>query len=481
MKIFKKTIEYLLYLFIFLLPWQAAYIYYSPQIGGEVWEFGVRSLRATEILLLIILILYVAGAIYFLIKKKALRELKKVHKKIFSSPSYIWGLFLFLLWAGISALWAKDMAQAWYKWTILLEGIIIYFFLVKENFLKYNRVLFSFIAGAVIQSVFAIQQFALQAISPNKWLGIAEHLPADLGASVVETSLRRWLRAYGSFPHPNVLAAYLGVAFLLLVSWNISQEYHWFEKSSSYFYKFIHKKKTKKDDKKNFVQNKTTDEEEFLSDPSFASAILRLLNSGLVWLLALGILCSFSRSVWLGIVIGLFVLVFRNFRKVGDLLSSYNLGFIILFAVVIFSLREPMIARVTGNGRLEEKSILERTLTYKQGWDIIKDNWLLGTGMGNYTLEVYSRHPDYKIWECQPIHDFFMLIWAELGIIGLLLILFSCYAILKATLKSPQNNLFFLFVFMIFISISDHYFWTLYPGMILWWLGMGLIFNAQHK
>ncbi|MFH0856509.1 MAG: hypothetical protein V1860_01265, partial [bacterium] len=127
---FKKFIAILFYLYLFLLPFQTRYIYNqaslnpslpSPQNGGNnVWEYGTRSLYATEILLLIILLLFVSSSLYYLSTKNIpLSSLTKKMRQNLKSP-HIFLPLLFLIWSSASILWAQDKGLAFYKWTILL-------------------------------------------------------------------------------------------------------------------------------------------------------------------------------------------------------------------------------------------------------------------------------------------------------------------------------------------------------------------------
>ena len=72
MEKFKKIIHYLIYTFIFLLPFQTRLIYKQGEINGSPWKYGTLSLYATEILLAIIFIL----GIVFFIKSFSKQKLK---------------------------------------------------------------------------------------------------------------------------------------------------------------------------------------------------------------------------------------------------------------------------------------------------------------------------------------------------------------------------------------------------------------------
>ncbi|MFC1613210.1 O-antigen ligase family protein [Patescibacteria group bacterium] len=442
----KSTIKYIFYLFVFLLPWQIRYIYEKGTLNSEFWEYGTKSLYAIELLLLIIIILYLAGSAYYIIKADFSKKNKS--SKFFSNSKQILLAILFLIWALLSVAWSKNVSLAWYRWTILMQGIIVFLFLAKK-IVNPRKVFLFFTAGAIIQSVFGIYQFFVQQILPNKWLGIAEQFPAKFGVSVVQVGDQRWLRAYGSLQHPNILAAYLGVALLLLILFMP----HFFKEN--------------KIESEDLVKEKAIQE-----GKKFGISLI-------IFLLSIGIILTFSRAVWLGMAVAIIILVIylvKN-KKLKNIFSIPAIGFIVLFFLTLFMLKEPILARVTGNERLEIKSNQERMLSYKDGLGIIKDNWLLGTGIGNYTLELYKKNPNLSSWDYQPVHSMFMLIWAELGIIGLIIFLVFIFQIIKLALK--EKFVLALIIFLLIISLFDHYFWSLYFGVILWWFAMGSILTAH--
>ncbi len=588
----KKIVKYLFFLFIFLLPIQTRYIYQQATLNNGAWEYGTLSLYATEILLGTIIILYIIGfigAYSRAYRNMPLQLYTENGKKNLKNPLIFLPLAL-LLWSVASIFWAYDKMLAWDRCIILMEGIIVYLFIIKiplfskepalsdsrmgglgpaclsaqagagreispsakptqiENASRYNNpekspciplykrgsYLIPLIASAICQSMLAIYQFASQQIIANKWLGIASHLPETLGTSVVETPLRRWLRAYGSLPHPNILAAYLGIALLLFII-------------------FIFNKSPKKNQ-----QSELTNTEELKQR---LSGILKVFA---IFLISAAIIFTFSRAVWIGLFLS--IIIFLVFNKLprhpdknktrrhpspalageGYLKMTQNFpfipsfGFFILFLFVLFLAREPIMARISNSNRLEQKSNQERMLSYKESKDIIKENWLIGTGIGNYTLALYKKNPSLSAYEYQPVHNLFILIFAELGIFGLLIFLLFLFYITKKIIQNhlvsveifaechsdranqpPKRlvrkwrNLFIkpnlvrstdphsaiaqgrlsatlgmtkeyyfnsnyfiiLFIFILLISLFDHYFCSLYFGVILFWICMGIIIS----
>lgn len=466
----KKIIPFLFYFYLFLLPFQTRYIYNQTTLNGGAWEYGTRSLYATEILLMIILVLFVFSSFYYLIKNNSKISFAKITRQNLKSPRIVLPL-LFLFWAAISILWAENKSLAFYKWTILLEGIIVFLFLAKK-IISGRISTIAFIGGSLIQAVLSIYQFLTQKISADKWLGIAYHIPEQAGASVVETPLRRWLRAYGSLPHPNVLAAYLGIALILFII----------------FIPFL---------TENIYTEETT-LKDFLKI-LFKNFILALS----FFLISAGILLTFSRAAWLGLVLSSFICViyifckhiarqgakFTPFAKGGETeapskrdiplkkINIFALGFGALLLIAAFSLRDPILGRIKGGERLEKISNQGHISTCREGWQIIKNKWLSGTGIGNYTLYLSRLKPGLSLWNYQPAHNLFLMIWAEMGIIGLIIFILICYYLIAHTIKNKKYFYPALTVFILSISLFDHYFWTLYVGVVLWWFANGIILN----
>jgi O-antigen ligase len=134
---------------------------------------------------------------------------------------------------------------------------------------------------------------------------------------------------------------------------------------------------------------------------------------------------------------------------------------------------EPFAGRLGTSGRLEVKSNQERVVGYSQAWDVIKQNRILGAGIGNYGLGVYEDIDDsQEAYFYQPVHNTFLLIWAELGVIGLILVIVLMLMIVNFVylgLKKKQDiSTVFIFMFpLVILALFDHYLWSLYSGLMI--------------
>lgn len=114
----------------------------------------------------------------------------------------------------------------------------------------------------------------------------------------------------------------------------------------------------------------------------------------------------------------------------------------------------------------------ERAGGYGEAWQLFKKHPFLGVGLGSYTLAVHNEIDQSRpAWDYQPAHNVFLLMLTELGVIGVLVILFFCYLIgFKASrVLLPVFIIFFLF------AVLDHYLWSLYSGLVLVGVGKGML------
>lgn len=432
MKILEKIIEYGIYLFVFLLPWQTRLILAEGNLNGYS-EYGTMSIYATEILLWAIFLLTV---VWWGINKLKIQNSKlKITIKNFPTKadaprskkfSYLLiFLFAFLLYSLISIFGADSKSLALYNWHWLAEGIGLFLVLRTVKF-DAAKLAWAFVFAALIQAGLGIWQFLSQSIFASKWLGMAFHDPAVSGTIVVETTLRRWLRAYGSLPHPNMLAGFLAVGLLLSI---------WLYQKIGYGYKKI-----------------------------FLPVCFAILSFGL--------LTTFSKSVIAGFLLVLIlwwfvVFILKQPKEIKIDLLKFTLIFLAIAVIFSAVFWEPVSTRLAGTERLEIKSTSERISYFGEAWQLIKNHPLLGVGLGNYTLAVHNEiNPNREAFDYQPVHNIYLLILVELGLVGFILWLVLIFFIIKKlSIASYQ-----LPVVILTIGLFDHYLWTLYFGVMLFWI-----------
>ncbi len=431
----EKIIEYGFYLFIFLLPWQTRLIWQDAFLNGYVWEYGRFSLYGSQILLWLILFLFVIK----LFKSTAGRKLnlKDFWQHLKNPAVFIyWLIIIFVLVAALSACWSLNSSLAYYRWFVLVQAVAALVLVMLSDF-KLEKIAAVWVASAGIQSIFAIWQFFAQVVPANKWFGLALHLPTIPGSIILQTQTERWLRAYGSLPHPNILAGFLVIAVLFLL-----------------YLAFLAKNRSQRI----FV---------------------------LVSLLAIipALFFTFSRSAWIAIIVCLLILSGWLYRQKQYLWNKTFLKIFLLTVLMVvilgINLRGPLATRIKGDQDLEVASIQLRMTYTRQAWDLIKEQPWQGTGIGNYTLVVFQKiNNNWPGYYYQPVHNIYLLVLAETGIFGaaafgLILLLLLLFFAKKAG-QLDGVIIFLGLLSILIISLFDHYFWTIEFGVLIFWLVLGL-------
>ena len=461
-------------LFFFLLPLQTRWIVRAPLDHGVPYEWGTLSIYGVEI-------------IGWVIIAFGIIQMRNVKYKIKNVKSF-WLLGFLTVFSFLSIAWAPDKLVAFQGAMVLLEGVILYS-VVNAIYSpspglrppspagrgQGEGVVWALISGAVAQSFLGIYQFLTQFSFASKWLGMALHDPRALGTSVVEFADERWLRAYGGLPHPNVLGGFLVVALAMtVVMWQKSQKSQMLQEDAK------------------ILPDKTT-----CGRMWFCQLALKVV----VPILLTGIFFSFSRAAWIAAG-GLLVYWVIGVLKIpspqssptgrGGLIDNpspigrgegegqtvwsgrcYALLITLYILFLAFAFRPLVFTRVASESRLEVKSRVERVEGLREAWMLIKKHPVLGVGMGNYTQAVARElRPGQPLYSYQPAHNVFLLIWAELGIVGLFLFVTVLYCIARQAKFSILN-----FTFLILL-MSDHFLWTLPFGVLLFWGVMGLASNV---
>ena len=436
----KKLTEYGLYLLAFLLPLQTRWIIRPGDLNGGYFEYGTISLYATDIVLLMVLLLFAIN----LIKNKKIPNPKL---QITNSLIILAGLELTVF---ISCCFADNQLIAFYKYAWFLLGIGFFFLIIKAN---YNRLklLFSFFLGVFASASLGIWQFLNQSAFANKWLGLAKHDPANPGVSVVEAIGdlglgERWLRAYGTLDHPNMLGGLLTLGAIMIIFVIINL-----------------RRKKNKENYKYFI---------------LASYLFLLTYS-------FALFFTFSRTAWLSFVIGLFVILAVTLIKKDRFGQIQTLKIILVFGILVFilftSFQNLVLTRVKGESRLEQKSNIERLESNKVAWDMFMDNWLVGVGMGNYTMELSKINPGHPAYFYQPAHNAYLLIAAEIGVFGIALFLYLILYISYYILKFKDINRITLIISLIVLLTFDHWLWSLHFGVLFLFFVFGFVFTGDKK
>jgi len=482
MKLLEKILAPGLYLLAFILPLQTRLFIRPGELNGGYFEYGTVSVYGTDILLLFILMF----ALILKINKS--RKLKAQNPNSGQSTKSKAQTILFLI-AGlnfislISIFFSAERLVAVQAYVRLTLGMGLFWLVARAEYDRL-KLIYAFLAGATVQAMLGIWQFLSQTTFAGKWLGLAAH-PAEVGgSSVIETFAGgRWLRAYGGLDHPNMLGGLLAISLLFIIILMIQN----------------HRSR-------NQIFNPPAGEAGFqfsifkkFSTRLPARQVSKFLIKQIIFYLLFFIFLTalfftFSRGAWAGFIVGsIFILAFKlwqwdksSLRQLFALAAASA----VLVGVLFINYQSLATTRLSNNARLEIKSNLERTASYKDGIAIIKDHWLAGVGIGGYTRSLVKLHPNEPSWFYQPTHNVFLLVWAEVGIVGLILFIAVVAYILifnfqffpprrdpaKAVAIFNKFSIFNLSILLtlVIIMLPDHYFWSLHFGVLFFWLIIGL-------
>ncbi len=267
---------------------------------------------------------------------------------------------------------------------------------------------------------------------------------ADAGASVVQLADgSRFLRAYGSFPHPNILAGYVAAMLVLVIN------------------RFR-------------IVNRAT---------AVGLGVLIPVTVATLFL-------SFSRGSWLAVIGGLLFVAFC--WSPSRLLSTSALRTLIVggacavvIAVLAIVLREQVAARLTSDSVLELRSLVERQMLQDYAAELVSENRWLGSGVGNYLLAAASR-PEAPV-TFEPPHSVPLLAAAEVGLIGAAAWIFlSVLPVGQSLIDSMRRRRFVpscsvaaVSAVILVSSFFDHYWWTQPPIALLPWIVLGAWYSRR--
>ncbi|HSJ87570.1 MAG TPA: O-antigen ligase family protein [Anaerolineales bacterium] len=349
--------------------------------------------------------------------------------EITSVPSLV--LAAFILLTTLSILWSRDWHTSLY---ISLHFCMIFLFILslRDWYESWNVAIFGLCAALGIQLIAGFVEFGLQSTAFLQsfrlmWPGILD--PSLRGASVVQLANGlRVLRAYGTLPHPNILGGF--ILILLLGPTTL-----------------------------------------FLTDKKPNYLTLILLSLGMILLVL-----TFSRSAWLGTVAFTIILMMKS-KYLGQRKLNLLLAIIgVTIVLTLFPLRGLLFTRVYDQAvTTEQISTGGRSWLARQAFDMVRKHPLTGVGVGSFVLELANNSLDGA--PIEPVHNTILLLTAELGLLGGILLFALCFTVARIIIRSrsPQAILAGALVTGLgIINLFDHYFWTIAPGRVMLALALGL-------
>ena len=270
------------------------------------------------------------------------------------------------------------------------------------------------------------------------------------GVSKIEIIGAKILRAYGTFPHPNIYGAFLILSF-----------------GSALGLLFENMKRCLQKER-----------------------LERIILAVAIFIIGLGIIFSFSRVAW-GLAALLFVLM------VGHELAQKNKKILIpavavsvIFFITLFGLQALVVPRLSLSSR--EPSVIYRSAYNFSAIKSIVQN-PSGVGIGAQVVTavesgLYKSQGMNELWQWQPIHNLYLLIAVELGLAAAFVFLIFVGMLLAEGYKYifSENNYGFFTCYLLLIAcllfgLTDHFFWTLEPGRLMFWGVVGIVMGPLFK
>lgn len=380
------------------------------------------------------------------------RPALRLERSLFTRPDS-W-LFALCLLATLSVFWSLEWRTSLYI-SLHLWLCFGLFLALRDTPQAWRWFALGSVAALLLQFITAAGEALTQSTKLVLPLGL--HWPGDLDPAVSGVSIvqladgTRWLRAYGTLPHPNLLGGFV-VALLA---------------APLAYYVIVSRRQ---------------------------ALWVLLFNLALVTLVL-----TFSRSAWLALAVLLAMLLVRwgrvHFHRL-VLLGATGLATL----AMLFAYFQPLFTTRLGAQPVEAEQVSNYTRMWlnRRAVELIQQRPLGGAGVGAFSLAL-SRHVA-EFYDIEPVHNVPLLVVAELGMGGMVLLYglavvvaagwggpgerlseFRAWrpAVLPVTgwgtsARSPAVVFHAALLGLAAAALFDHYLWTLAPGRVLFATLLGL-------
>lgn len=316
---------------------------------------------------------------------------------------------------------------------------------------------------AIAQSLIGFLQFREQGSIGLKILGESPIAAADGGTSKIVVEGVKIVRAYGTFPHPNILSAFLLLGLVSLCYLYLKNDRPLYaglyDSPRSAHYNF-----------RRFMKSR--------------HLYFRLLLAAGIFLVLLGLALTFSRSAWAiaTLVFAILVTLYSSLVTSQGVRPILRLSFLLVtcYLSLVAILGWAILPRAQISP--SEPAVTARLSYNKLGADLVK-NHPFGVGIGNQVFHsvrngVYQKLGMDKVWQWQPIHNLYLLVGAEIGWMGFLGFIGFLLVIIWQNFRNGLNlerlTVFLLLGSLMAFGLADHFLWTIEQGRLMLWLAIGL-------
>lgn len=346
----------------------------------------------------------------------ALFAVEILKKNIRFTPKAIFGILGIFVLAALNIFLSQYPYPALTKWIKVLEFFSLGLLVAKTKKFDFKAwIIRPLVLSVIFFSAIGILQVVLGRTTGGLFYFLGER-SFDFytpGIALVNIFGRDFLRAYSTFSHPNSLAGFLGVSLLLI------------------------------------------------SQSGIKSGVEKLA----VFLGSACLLLTFSTGAIVGLIIALSL---KNLRRI----------VLVVFWVSIFlSIISPVVSSRFLKVYPDSEPVYRRLVLAEAAGEMISEKPVFGEGLNNFIIQLpkKSSYPSTSWW-LQPVHNIYLLVFAETGTIGLLVFVFLLFTALSRTTVT-NKTLASLMLFIIVTGTVDHYWLTLQQNQLLLTLVLGLSFR----
>jgi O-antigen ligase len=377
-------------------------------------------------------------------------------------------LEILLVWTGISIFWSQFSTIAFFRYFSII-GLVSFVYistrqLQRANWL--NLAIYALLINGLFQSILGIAQFIHNGSLGLRFIGESIVGPEIDGVAKILINGERHIRAYGTLPHPNILAGFLLVPLFLILA-ELAFRKIWGTHQYSYSQATLSNQTTDTPDDATLI--KVSHETLF---GKYSDRSLCIFGT----IVACAFLLTFSRSALLAAFIGFLAFLIWVSRRTNlnystilskkSFKSKLLVSTMLLVSIFIVEKQTSLIST---------QSLKERNLYNIVSYETILQHPIRGIGVGQFIMNEYAQHPDLEGWQYQPVHNVYLLILSELGIVGAILaaiatlsLVFKIYGSLPSP-RAPLTYILFCCILLSFtiIGLFDHYLYDIGPGMNL--------------
>lgn len=281
--------------------------------------------------------------------------------------------------------------------------------------------------AGIIQSIIIIAQVLTDRAIGLGFLGESAVSVGSYNASSVYLGVGTFLRGYGTFPHPNMAGFFLAGVIVVLA---------------------------------------------YVSNGAKKGVMTRIIAAALLCLV--GLVLTWSRSAILLCIVsvgGLLILrnwsiIQRSLRLIVPIILVLVCGFGVWLINGTDSLAVAFRERFVAQSVSSDISVVERTQLVNRAKEMIFEYPLTGVGIGGF-IPAMSENPIYteqKTRLMQPVHNVPLLVLAEIGIIGVLVLL-PYFVVLMY--KTRPGIFAFALGILLAVGLMDHFLWSLPQGLAM--------------